>query len=126
MNYAARPLPQGRREREGLGRILPARRFSLYLQGRGNRADASAEVVADNETDCVFPWCKVQCAAVCDPSLVNRSHFLRCQMSLNFLAYGMIDCFAFGCFRKRYEVEHKMVIFGGVDQRAASGATCIP
>ena len=37
--------------------------FSFYLQGRGNRAHASAKVVANNETDCVFPGSKIQGAS---------------------------------------------------------------
>src|SRR6266849_2306629 len=91
--------------------------FSLYLQGRGNRADVSVKVVTDNETDSIFSGCKIQGAAVGNTMLANRRQLLRGQMSLNFLAYGMIDRFAFGCFRKRYEVDHKMITFGFIDQR---------
>ena len=106
MHYPVRPLPQRRREREGTGRILPYDgSFSLYLQGRGNRADASAKVVTDNETDCVFSGGKFQGAVVGHAILAKRRQLLRGQMSLNFLSYGMIDRFAFRCFRQRHEVE---------------------
>src|ERR1700724_3139317 len=91
--------------------------FSLHLQRRGDRADAAAKVVTDNKTDSVFPGSKIQGAAVGNTILANRRQLLRGQMSLKLLAYGMIDRFAFGRFRKRYEVEHKMVTFGVIDQR---------
>src|ERR1035437_4667119 len=38
--------------------------FSFYLQGRGNRLDTSAKVVADHETDGVFPRVKIEVAVV--------------------------------------------------------------
>src|ERR1035437_3432533 len=53
---------------------------SLYLQGRGNRADASAKVVTDNETDCVFPGGEIQGTSVANAVLTNRRQLFRGQM----------------------------------------------
>ena len=43
--------------------------FLLYLQRRGNRAYAPAEVVTNNETDGVFPGSKLRAPSVGDADL---------------------------------------------------------
>src|SRR5258708_31671086 len=53
-NYSPRPLPQCRREREGLGGILTLMTALFHATFKGAATEPSAKVVTDNETDSVF------------------------------------------------------------------------